>query len=57
MEKTPKFNTASMIGATALAAFIRENSPQYPICFVGSHTSALPRHVLTYQFVDFVLLF
>lgn len=54
--QNPNSGTTSMIGATALAPYIRENSPQYPICFVGSHTSALPRQVLAYPFVDFVLL-
>ena len=54
--QNPNSGTTSMIGATALAAYIRENSPQYSICFVGSHTSALPRQVLAYPFVDFVLL-
>ena len=53
--QNPNSGTTSMIGATALAAYVRENSSQYPICFVGSHTSALPRQVLTYPFVDFVL--
>ena len=54
--QNPNSGTTSMIGATALANFAREQSPQYPICFVGSHTSALPRQVLNYSFVDFVLL-
>ena len=54
--QNPNSGTTSMIGATALAVYIRENSPQYPICFVGSHTSALPRNVLMFPFVDFVLL-
>ncbi len=54
--QNPNSGTTSMIGATALAAYIRENSPNYPICFVGSHTSALPREVLSFSYVDFVLL-
>ena len=54
--QNPNSGTTSMIGATALAAYIREYAPEHPICFVGSHTSALPKDVLKYQFVDFVLL-
>ena len=54
--QNPNSGTTSMIRATTLTAYVRENSPHYPICFVGSHTSALPRQVLAYPFVDFVLL-
>ena len=54
--QNPNSGTTSMIGATALGAYIRDHSPEYPICFVGSHTSALPKDVLKYSFVDFVLL-
>ena len=54
--QNPNSGTTSMIGATALAAYIREYAPEHPICFVGSHTSALPKDVLKYKFVDFVLL-
>ena len=54
--QNPNSGTTSMIGATALGAYIREHAPEYPICFIGSHTSALPKDVLKYPFVDFVLL-
>ena len=54
--QNPNSGTTSMIGATALGEYIRGHAPEYPICFVGSHTSALPKDVLRYPFVDFVLL-
>ena len=54
--QNPNSGTTSMIGATALGSYIREHAPEYPICFVGSHTSAMPKDVLKYSFVDFVLL-
>ena len=52
--QNPNSGTTSMIGATALAARLREQAPQYPIAFVGSHTSALPKEVLAHEFVDIV---
>jgi len=54
--QNPNSGTTSMIGAATLGAYIREHAPEHPICFVGSHTSALPKDVLKYPFVDFVLL-
>jgi hypothetical protein len=52
--QNPNSGTTSMIGATALAARLREQAPQFPIAFVGSHTSALPKEVLAHEFVDIV---
>ena len=46
--QNPNSGTTSMIGATALGEYIRGHAPEYPICFVGSHTSALPKDVLRY---------
>ena len=40
----------------ALAAQLKETRPSTVICFVGSHTSALPREVLSLPYVDIVLL-
>lgn len=54
--QNPNSGTTGMIGACALAAELRRQHPQIPICFVGSHTSALPLEVLKNPFVDFVLL-
>lgn len=52
--QNPNSGTTSMIGATALAQALREQSPEYPIAFVGSHTSALPKQVLSLPYVDIV---
>src|SRR6476646_8368963 len=54
--QNPNSGTTSMIGATRLAAQLRAEAPDLTICFVGSHTSALPREVLALPFVDIVFL-
>lgn len=54
--QNPNSGTTSMIGALALARALKQNHPEYVICFVGSHTSALPMEVLSYDCVDIVLL-
>src|ERR1035437_846584 len=54
--QNPNSGTTSMIGALAAAQMIKLHNPEYPICFVGSHVSALPREVLAYPCVDIVLL-
>jgi radical SAM superfamily enzyme YgiQ (UPF0313 family) len=54
--QNPNSGTTSMIGALALANSLKEHCPDIPICFVGSHTSALPMEVLSYDCVDIVLL-
>ena len=54
--QNPNSGTTSMIGATELASALKETFPQYLTCFVGSHTSALPKDVLAIDPVDFVLL-
>jgi len=54
--QNPNSGTTNMIGATALCRKLKEQHPQYPICLVGSHTSALPKEVLGLDCVDFVLL-
>lgn len=53
---TPNSGTTNMIGATQLAKDLKEYNPYWSVCFVGSHTSALPKEVLALPFVDFVLL-
>jgi radical SAM superfamily enzyme YgiQ (UPF0313 family) len=52
--QNPNSGTTSMIGASRLAAAVRDEQPDLPIAFVGSHTSALPREVLALPFVDIV---
>lgn len=54
--QNPNSGTTSMIGALSLAAEIKRVDPTRLVGFVGSHTSALPREVLTYGCVDIVLL-
>ncbi len=54
--QNPNSGTTSMIGALALARALKNHYPELPICFVGSHTSALPMEVLAHDCVDIVLL-
>ncbi len=54
--QNPNSGTTNMIGATALSDTLKEQYPEYTTCFVGSHTSALPREVLALGSVDIVLL-
>ena len=53
--QTPNSGTTNMSGAVSLAEILKSKYPDIKICFVGSHTSALPREVLEYPFVDIVL--
>ena len=54
--QNPNSGTVNMSGATALAKAIKEEGITIPICFVGSHVSALPFEVLKNEScVDFVL--
>ncbi|MBN1365261.1 MAG: radical SAM protein [Syntrophaceae bacterium] len=54
--QNPNSSTAGMIGGTSLCAELKKEYPQYPTCFVGPHVSALPREVLSYPFIDIILL-
>lgn len=54
--QNPNSGTTNMIGNTACAALLKATYPDLPVCFVGSHTSALPMEVLSLPSVDFVLL-
>ena len=54
--QNPNSGTTSMIGALMLAKAIKAAQVNTKICFVGSHTSALPMEVLSYESVDIVLL-
>jgi len=47
--QNPNSGTTSMIGALELARALKESVANIPICFVGSHTSALPMEVLSTQ--------
>ena len=54
--QNPNSGTTSMIGAIELSNHLKDSGVKNPIGFVGSHTSALPREVLAFDSVDFVLL-
>ncbi len=54
--QNPNSGTTSMIGALALAKAIKNSELDTKVCFVGSHTSALPMEVLAHDCVDIVLL-
>jgi radical SAM superfamily enzyme YgiQ (UPF0313 family) len=54
--QNPNSGTTSMAGATRLCQKLKQAHPDCVTCFVGSHTSALPREVLAHDDVDFVLL-
>ena len=54
--QNPNSGTTSMIGALSLAKAIKDSYINTKICFVGSHTSALPMEVLSNDCVDIVLL-
>ena len=54
--QNPNSGTTSMIGALALAKEIKVAALNTKVCFVGSHTSALPMEVLSRDCVDIVLL-
>jgi radical SAM superfamily enzyme YgiQ (UPF0313 family) len=53
--QNPNSGTTSMIGALAVAKAIKQAQINTKICFVGSHTSALPMEVLAYDSVDIIL--
>ena len=54
--QNPNSGTTNMIGNSECAALLKAAHPEIPVCFVGSHTSALPMEVLSLPCVDFVLL-
>jgi radical SAM superfamily enzyme YgiQ (UPF0313 family) len=54
--QNPNSGTTNMIGNTQCCMLLKECHPEYVTAFVGSHTSALPKEVLSLSFVDIVLL-
>ena len=49
--------TVSMAGATAISKYLRDNGIKTPICFVGSHSQALPLQTLKEEkSIDFVFM-
>lgn len=54
--QNPNSGTTNMIGAKKLGKALKDVYPEFPICLVGSHVSALPKEVIAHDFADFVLL-
>lgn len=54
--QNPNSGTTSMIGAYRVSGKLKAMHPQYPVCMVGSHVSALPEEVGSKPQVDFILL-
>jgi anaerobic magnesium-protoporphyrin IX monomethyl ester cyclase len=54
--QNPNSGTINMAGNTECAVLLKEASPNTKICFVGSHTSALPHEVLAIPAIDVILL-
>lgn len=54
--QNPNSGTTSMIGGTRLCEELKQAYPEFLTCFVGPHISAMPKAVLSYPFIDMVLL-
>ena len=54
--QNPNSGTTNMIGGLSMSAALKDAYPEYLVGFVGSHTSALPKEVLSKESVDVVLL-
>lgn len=54
--QNPSSGTTNMSGTVDLCNHLKSVYPQYPICVVGSHASALPKEVLGLGSVDIVLI-
>lgn len=53
--QNPNSGTTNMSGAYTLAQALKQIET-VPVAFIGSHTSAVPREVLSQPFVDFVMV-
>ncbi len=54
--QNPSSGTTNMSGTVDLCNYLKNVHPEYPICVVGSHASALPKEVLAIPGVDVVLV-
>ena len=54
--QNPNSGTINMVGNSECAELLKSTFPTIKICFVGSHTSALPNEVLAIPAVDIILL-
>ena len=53
--QNPNSGTTNMIGNTECCELLKVQRPDLTTCFVGSHTSALPKEVLGLNYVDLIL--
>jgi radical SAM superfamily enzyme YgiQ (UPF0313 family) len=53
--QNPNSGTTNMIGNTECCELLKQAETKIKTCFVGSHTSALPKEVLALDYVDFIL--
>lgn len=53
--QNPNSGTTNMGANLGLAARLKSECPEYIVCFLGSHTSALPLEVLAHTAVDIVV--
>lgn len=55
--QNPSSGTTNMTGAVELSDFLKTAHPEFPIAFIGSHTSALPKEVLSqHTSIDIALI-
>ena len=54
--QNPNSGTINMVGNVECATLLKQTVPNSKVCFVGSHTSALPLEVLAIPAVDIILL-
>lgn len=52
--QNPNSGTTNMSDAIKLCEKLKDVAPYIKTMFIGTHTSALPRDVLSYSFVDFI---
>jgi len=53
--QNPNSGTTNMVGNTECCEMLKNQFPETITCFVGSHTSALPKEVLSLKYVDLIL--
>jgi radical SAM superfamily enzyme YgiQ (UPF0313 family)/intein/homing endonuclease len=55
--QNPNSSTTNMIGATRVAELLRNTYPLFPIAFMGTHVTALPKEtMIKHPFIDICIL-
>jgi len=54
--QNPNSGTTNMVGALEFAQSLKDRSQELMIAIVGSHASALPKEVISYECIDLVIL-